>query len=964
MKRFALQYGFLFLLFTINTLGWAQTRQFTNYSLKEGLPQSQVYCIAEDNKGYLWVGTRGGGVARFDGLNFETFTTKEGLSGNYINDITIHGNQVIVATNAGLTTIENSIFLNDSNYQDQGVANYAQDSTEAMVLANGKVYINTENERNIFELGVSNIRRLVGEWAYSNNVIYNLNTKGSTRFQWPIESILPQDSGMWIGTYGHGLWYWDFKTFFQMNGKIPLSDAIIHHLYEHDNQLWVATLNSGVCAFNYADSTYTFITENNGLANNHVRVTFADSWGNIWFGTSGGGLSKYTGKPFATYNKSTGLKGDYIYSVYHDQENKLWVGTSGGGVIHYDTVIHYLDEEAGLTDLKIKEIHQVKDSIMCFGSDGGGMFLFFEDTIISINEKDGLAGNWVKDIVDDKNGALWVATSGGGISKVVLDTTYHFAIENYRIKDGLISNRIVCLTVDDGNRLWYGTQSKGIAVIGGESLTKAQGLQSDNIRCFLSDKNGFWIGHSRGMDFIQTADSVAVFNLKGEVELSSQNVYSLEKDGDGNYWVGTERGLDRLRIEDFQLIEKEHFDQEDGFDGVETNLKASSVDQEGNVWFGTVDGLYQHLSENNVANNKSPVLSFNQVLLNDLPVEAYPQTLSIGLSGIVIPYGQNKVNFDFVGINLKSPNQVWYKWKLEGVDTAFTSPSQQHQINYSNLQPGAYQFLVHAMNEDGIWTLKPLQFRFTVTTPIWQETWFIVAAALVFIVLIVILYRARIKAAKRKLKVKEEKLKMERDLVQLEQKALQLQMNPHFIFHTLGSIQELIATKDNETARKYLTQFSKLMRQILEGSRENSVSLEREIKTLNNYLSLEQFCHEDKFDFNIAFDENEELEFIEIPSMILQPYVENAIIHGALKAEGRGSISVEFKILETEVIVQITDNGPGFGETKKDTSHKSAAMQITKERLRLLSGKENCVRSLATETGAKMEIVLPIINEG
>ncbi len=217
---------------------------------------------------------------------------------------------------------------------------------------------------------------------------------------------------------------------------------------------------------------------------------------------------------------------------------------------------------------------------------------------------------------------------------------------------------------------------------------------------------------------------------------------------------------------------------------------------------------------------------------------------------------------------------------------------------------------------------------------------------------------------------------MERDLIELEQKALRLQMNPHFIFNALNSIQALIGKEDPTTSRYHLSKFSRLMRQVLENSRHSMVSLDQEIQVLEDYLSLEKFSRKDAFDFVIKLDEDIDPEEEMVPPMVLQPFLENAIIHGiAHLTDRRGLISLDIHLQGPKLICEIRDNGVGrikAAEIKsqQEASHKSMALQVTQERLERLAEQgtapeltvEDLVLADGSPAGTLVRIGIPIVN--
>ncbi|MEL7343143.1 MAG: histidine kinase, partial [Bacteroidota bacterium] len=210
---------------------------------------------------------------------------------------------------------------------------------------------------------------------------------------------------------------------------------------------------------------------------------------------------------------------------------------------------------------------------------------------------------------------------------------------------------------------------------------------------------------------------------------------------------------------------------------------------------------------------------------------------------------------------------------------------------YSNLEPGFYRFFVRACNPDGSCTeIQPVSFE--ILPPIWERWWFILAAVLLGISILALIFRLRINQIRRKAAEERQRLEMEKDLLRLEQKSLGLQMNPHFLFNALNSIQALIADNDAKTARYYLAKFAKLMRSVLNNSRNNLIPLQDEIQTLDLYLGIEQFSRDQSFNYTIEVSGDMDPEEVMIPPLLVQPFVENAIIHGVAHRINTGQIEV------------------------------------------------------------------------
>jgi LytS/YehU family sensor histidine kinase len=261
---------------------------------------------------------------------------------------------------------------------------------------------------------------------------------------------------------------------------------------------------------------------------------------------------------------------------------------------------------------------------------------------------------------------------------------------------------------------------------------------------------------------------------------------------------------------------------------------------------------------------------------------------------------------------------------------------------------------------------KPIEFKITIKAHLWQHPLFFVFLSLLFtgLIALIIIRRKNIQIKRREL---------DNQLITLEQKALQSMMNPHFIFNSLGSIQSYLLEKKSAEAGLYLSQFARLIRQNLNAINAASINLEEEIDRLKNYLDLERLRMENKFDYNIEMDENLEEAEVQIPSMIIQPFVENAIWHGIAALEDKGWINIKFQMQnEKSMKVIIEDNGIGIKRSEaystKQEKHLHLGMEMTRKRLELLGKKFSIKTSINlfesspgnTNPGTRVVLVLPI----
>lgn len=978
-----MKFHFLYLLIFLTILpfkGISQQYNFRNYNVEDGLAQSQVYASYQDQTGNLWLGTRGGGISLFDGFEFHSITDQQGLPSNYINKIVGDGKgKIWIGTNKGICYYDGISFttidfrdLKSASVRDIHLTKYG------VYFASNKGVFKVENgEANPIgkSVGVHKMD-VTSLWVDDASTIWIGSDKGffcykknrlipyseqSKYMRNAVTTIKKDDKGnYWIGTYGDGMYCYNGSKFFRIDYHHELYRQTVLDIHtEDDENLWIATLRGGVIHYDKTTKIFTSIRENEGLSNNHVRCIIQDNSDNFWFGTSGGGICHYLGKQFTNFDEQSGLAGNFIYSVLRDSKGRLWVGNSQKGVsVSADE--GFINYHGGneFQNVKVKAIAEDNQGSIWLGTDGRGVYVYKEERFIAIDE---LRQAYVKQITKDKAGNIWIATAGMGLIKISIKKD-NYVIDQWNYSDGLLSSRLTSLHLDKKGRIWYGTEGDGVGCFDEKKktyikLTNKNWLSSNQIRSLTEDQYGrLWIGTA--------GDGICGYSLYSKMKekrfigqyhgLKSNNVYLLTTDQDGNVIVGTEKGLDYIFLNDKGATRQiKHYGKLDGFTGVETCQNSVWNDENGAIWFGTINGLCRFNPSELVKNSQSPILSFKDIKLNYESILAREKDLLYYgkqlKKSLYLPYYDNHITFEFLGVNLKRPEGVMYKWKLVGFDDQWSPPSKDRSILYSNLNPGKYRFMLMASNEDGVWSEKPLIFIFEIETPYWQTNWFIGLMIFAGFVLLLLIYFILIRRIRKKARAKQREFEIEKEFMELEQKAMRLQMNPHFIFNALNSIQSLIGTGKETEARYYLAKFSRLMRQILDNSRQSEITLMEEINSLENYLLIEQFCNGGRFDYAVEVNEEMETDFINIPPMLIQPFVENAIKHGMkgrTDEDEKGMIRLTFNEKEGVLECTIEDNGIGrrrAEELKKismETYHTSTGLSVTSDRLQMVDNSE------------------------
>src|SRR6218665_1242012 len=893
----------LFFMSLGNSFSISQTASFRNFSIDDGLAQSQIYTMLQDHKGYLWLGTRGGGLSRFDGRSFYTFSEQQGISSNYISSLFQDAEHNIwIGTANGLSVYNGSKFKKvPCDDKRNNLAINATIKGEA-----GNLFCATN--RGLFELtnGVlvqRHLPKMAKELSiyclyYSNNSLflgtaeglyeYHFKTK-TTVFhgeKWKvmknaITCIRKDKSGrLLFGTYGDGLYCYDWKMFYRLDLHLELYKETVFDVYCDNDKLWIATLTQGLVEYNWTTKHFTKYSQTDGLANNHVRAIIKDRCGDLWLGTSGGGLSQLSKKLFSHYTTTSGLGGNFVYSIYRDSKNQLWMGTGQNGVsILHNGIIRQLNKEVGFDAIKVKAIVEGQNGKMYFGTEGQGIGVFENGHFSWLK---GTTRFYIKQMVRDQNGIIWVASVGNGLLRIDASTDEMLQM---KVREGCVDSRLTTVHIDSKGNIWYGSESKGVGCYNPETkkhvwIDEENGLTSNAIRTITSDQFGrIWVGTAGfGISVIDGNTYKVLKNITIKNRLHSSNIYCMVFDQKNNLLVGTEAGLNQLTFDKNLNVKRSvNYSRGEGFLGVETCQNSIWKDLDEKIWIGTVNGVTMYNAENKQLNTVSPILNLVDVQLFYEPLRktgykdhVFPWN---GFEDLSLPYDQNHLSFIFKGINLRNPEAVEYSWKMEGFDESWSPWTKDQRITYSNLPSGTFTFLVKARNEDGISSKTPLRFEITISTPYWRTTWFYVLLFVGVLVVIILAFRIQSKRFKEKARKAQEQAELEKNLVELEQKALRLQMNPHFIFNALNSIQGLIGTEHETKARYYLARFSRLMRQILDNSRKTVITLEEEIATLENYLLVEQFCSGNRFEYEITSNLMTEENYVEIPPMLVQPFV-------------------------------------------------------------------------------------------
>jgi ligand-binding sensor domain-containing protein len=976
-----LNYIIALLLFSLFYKLGAQQYFFKNYSVESGLPFVQVSCMYQQKNGYLWSGGYGG-LCRFDGKKFLNFNPKNGLIDHNVNAIAEDdSNAVFVGTKKGLSIIKNSKIFNYNS--KNGLLN-----TYVNALGKGShqsVYIGTN--KGLYIYSKRTIKAVKKFESYKINCIYRSDSSflfvgtdnglilyGHKTFQIidkkrglasnQINCITLQKNKVIIGT-SKGLSIYDLDSkkitnFFIENGLID--ENITSVLNQNNEFVWVGS-QSGLLRFDGTQFTYYAIGPDNN--SNYVRCLINDREGNVWIG-SHSGLYRYTDNSFSTYDKVNGPGNAFVYQIFRDKKGDLWITSANNGIYKYSQ--GYFKRYGlgdGLTSNTSLSGLQNKEGRLIFGT-SNDITEFKNEKFHTLPITSELKGS--HDILflasDNK---LWV----GGNNGIASITWKNNKPESkfYPIKFNS-EFQVFGICEDNEHNIYIGTQHAGLFKLVGDSMINL-GKKYD-----WGNDDFFTLKYFNGHLFSASLDGLLIIDLKANSlkrvtindGLNSDLVYSIEFAENKNVlWIGTNQGINKFNLRKFFTsgkIEVVSYGKQEGFAGVECNSNGLWEDADGTLWFGTVSGLVKH-EPFNLKQNKIQ----NSTLIENIKIFNEDTALA---NNSVLPYNYNSITFGYRGICLTDPDKVLYQKKLEGLDKDWSTPNAEDYSKYANLKPGNYVFKVRSSNNKGVWDTTETAFYFAIATPFYLTWWFILIISVFVLSIIYTIIRIRILSIAKK---QREEFNRKVEMSRIELKALRSQMNPHFIFNSLNSIQHYIFYSKTDEAIKYLNKFARLVRIILNNSDKPTVTVEEDLEALKLYLELEQMRFEEKFDYEIIIDGSVDTDYDIMPPMLMQPYVENAILHGLNPSPKKGKLIINLSTKNNFLICTITDDGIGrekaseIKRTMPTSKHRSLGMKITEDRLRILNEINNSELSVTIKDlkegneskGTQVQLFIPLI---
>lgn len=974
----------------MNPCVFAQTLSFKTYTINEGLSQNSIYSIAQCKDGFMWFGSQAG-LNRFDGTNFKLIVPSIKLNAVIKTDFS----KMITALYSDKNNLlwvgtTNELLIYESHKDKWHLPEDIYPGFEIIPLAwitsisedvNGKIWISTlkaglfcydknrktmvklpeiikdqkpnvkhcpYDQNNICTANRNNIY-ILGE---NNNLIINVNELIHSKDN-IVNAVEVVQGNIWFIVNGNAVYKYNVKqkSILDINKTFKLNNALNDYSILNsgqDGNLWIGSRTSGLVRINTESNHLSLAKagkEEQSLKKNFILSMYNSADGITWIGTSGGGVSKFEGdrqgiELFKAFDKNNSDKifDNMILSIYTENETDYYMGTLYGGLLKYSISSrkfqYYTPQRQEQNSAQSNNIYSIVkgDGNLLWLATWGGLYSFDKITHHFEKYSDPNIENTreLSCVYKLKTLNKLIISSSKGIPLIFNLETHKFEKcpdSDFYLKDNIL--RIRYIEEKENGDLYLATENKSLIkynYITGKfhEFKQIHGL-SGVCRHFMFNKNEIWAGTEDGLALMD-ATSGKVNKLITELDgLPNNVIYSVLLDNQKNVWVSTNKGIAKINITNSKISK---FNTEDGLQDMEFNTAAALKISNGHLVFGGINGfnIIDPAKTKNIPFIPVPVITEIKVM-NELYKDSIPYPY---LKSILLSYKENFITLGFQCPIFSQTGKINYRYMLSGIDKIWIENGSRNYVNFTQLKPGKYTFNVQAYDGNKIMS-KIKKLEITIKGPWFLNFWFLLSLSLSIIGGAIIIISSRIHSIKARKSLLHQK-------AEAEMQSLRLQMNPHFIFNSLNSINSFIVEHKTNLASDYLTKFSRLMRLILENSRHETITLEKELESVKLYLLMESLRFSNAFEYKLHIDESIYEATIHVPPLIIQPFLENSIWHGLMPKNGTRTLNLDLQLVGHALYIDITDNGIGRVKSeslksKKTNLRKSHGLEITKNRI-------------------------------
>lgn len=1002
-----MRYVLVFLLvFTARWEAHAQipTLTFEYLTTKEGLPSNDVWCITKDKQGFLWIGT-GRSICRYDGY---TFRTLENEKLGYCSGVSTDSAGTIYASisTKGLCTINPQTLTSETilqnNFQD---ADRTNDMHERVFVdsynqvwmgdyTSVKRYDPARKKRRLYSLSsVANIHQDATFFEDNQRRLWIISEIGLYQYDRPNDRLI-----CLLGQEAN-----------QAVNKRPIRLEMAFQ--DTQGTIWIGGFDTGLVQFSPRNKAFSFLSTE--FANQNVICGQASVDANgrklLFIGTEKG-LSLY----YPDQNKVYHLpefynKGVHVKVMYDDKDNGiLWIGTRKG-LIKYryrNPGIHTIDIPASAVRLPVDVTSalQLPGKNFLLGLSHSGVLnwqpltnqfrlwsypvstftyqlRWIQNRPIAFTDKGVFVGDTTRgtfsslpvasrlftstefrDGLQDRKGRFWIANLTDGLRVIDPITNTELKLWSDSVDNQLIRNNYVKAIMEGADgKIWVATCPNGLYYFDEQRASfinirdlpenKGKNLSGLCINALQRGEGGSilvacWGGVNK---LSSTGKILASFDYQHD-QLTDTYCSNICDDNAGNLWFSTNEGI---HIANLKTRKIKYLTTIEGL---------NSNDPIGFLKNGANELLLGHINTINVLNisalSRARVVPHIAISSVEVKGKMLHQDLT---KEIVLQPDENSITLSFSTLNFEPASKNVYSYQLEGYEPSWVDLGNQHTVSFTNLPAKSYTLRVRSSDSFGLKSDKPRVIQLTIK-PFFTNTWFFRTLIGLFIAgLIVLMMRWRVNTL-------AERNRLDLQVTEWRLKALQSQMNPHFLFNSLNSVQNYLLTNRGIEGAKYLSKFSKLVRRIMENSNHQYLSFEQIIDTLRMYVEIESFRFNHEFSYSFDIEDNEVLLDALLPPMLLQPYVENAIWHGLMPKEGPKTLKITARVENDHIVCMIDDNGVGRTFAPRTEGHISRGQEMTKGIFESLRRKDKeakieLIDLVDTENhpaGTRVQMTIPI----
>jgi ligand-binding sensor domain-containing protein len=911
----------------------------SQFSTKQGLPQSQVIDLIAKKNGALIISTANG-IVEYNGSDFKDFIVGNKYKEHIYTKLLWHektqqlfGNELagncyllypkykyLPKGNCSLI-VNDSIFTigNNGDIYVADVVNLEFKKIKSTGIINASCLILFGND---FFIGN---RDSLFKYSYKNN-----SSKGLIAGDFTELKTNPYDSSIYcVSTKAiYKILNSNISKIFQIENLV--STQICQDVDFIDNKEFFVATSGGL--YQVAPDYVDYYSKKSALPSSFLQSLFYNKDENCLFvGTGEKGLLKLQLKNCYSFSSREGFgEASSLSSIIKTKKGEVLIGETLGRLFKLGIDTVYTKENIYASFASLAEI----DEAVFAGTWGEGVKVIKDNQIIStLTSPANLPNNFVHAAYKDKTGRIWIGTSNGIAQGVSLQSITPFLTNK-------IKREIICFyELQNGNICIGG--SDGVFIVNNENqiikhINSQSGLEGKEVRCFYEDKEGkLWIGTYNGGLYCYFKNKLIHIN-KLKNAMLDRDVFCLAKDDYGYFYMTSNHGLWRLKESDLNdfyygklnYLVPFHYMEEVGIlntefnGGFQNNYLKTKLSH---FYFPSIQGVVIVTPEEPKFRKLNTTI--NQILVNDTV-----------FSGTNPEFNRStySIQFDFSCPNFLSKYNVYYQYRLENDKLSkWGSLQKNNTVNFKLLPPGTYTFSVRAIDAFNDKEPQIASFTFSIKPLYYETLWFKTLMVLLFLGLTLFIGRLRVQSYRKK---SEEKEKNRREIAELELKAIQSQMNPHFVFNSLNSIKYFLSNNDTEKADKYIDHFSFLIRSFLDYSSISFIEIGEEIKMLTSYLELEKMRLNNKFNYNII--SNPVYKNNLIPTFLLQPFVENAVKHGFASSDKNHLLFIIFQFEIDKIICTIDDDGVGIDKSlalkSLNTKRSSKGITLAKEKMAIL----------------------------